>query len=266
MIAALDFQYAGKSSASFNLQIASFGRNSEVSQTIGPNYNIIEEQVRNRDKPFFLGVEVGSKLTFPITLVYVNDVTQGPIHKQEISRISRWLFKREYHELKIIDEEYGEAVFNCILTNSKRVDISGYSYAIEVEAVCDRPWGYVTKTKVIQGQPYVDGVIPNSHKMSNFSSIEADIYPEVKIESTSGGVFGVGLLKDGEKGNFFYNLQPGEIVTVNNELNIITSSIGINRYDGYEFFWPKLSNERVDNFFVVGSAKATIKIKYPFIA
>jgi hypothetical protein len=257
MITALDFEYAGEASANYNLRVANFNNSMQNTSDIGPKIDILEAKVKHKYAPYFLGVEVNSKLTFPLTLVYSNENEQAAIHKQELARISRWLLKREYKQLKIIDEEYGSVVYNCIFTDMKRVDIGGFPYAIELTAVCSEPWGIVYKK--------IKKTITTSEtmKLRNHSSTDFPIFPFLSVKMLSVGDFSIKNINTGVE-SILTSLSIDETFTIDFDRRLIFGDR--NLYENFNFKWFSLENLSHNDVLITANAEIELTIPYPFIA
>lgn len=257
MITALDFEYAGQASANYGLRIADFDGSIRKTNTIGPRIKILETKVKHRPSPYFLGTEIDSTLSFPITMVYVDDNSGDFMHKQEIARIAKWLLHHEHKTLKIIDDEYGGVSYDCILSDMKRVDVGNYPFAIEVTATCADPWGIVTRKikKNVSGS--------TTFKVKNLSSVNAPIFPKMKIVAATSGDIEVENVTTGVK-SVFTNLVAGETATIDFDTRVILGDR--NLYPSFNFKWFYFSTANYDTITITGNAQIEIEVEYPFIA
>jgi phage-related protein len=257
MITALDFEYAGQASASYGLRIANFDSSIKNSNTIGPSIRINEAKVKHRPSPYFLNTEVNSTLSFPLTLVYVDENSGDSMHKQEISRIARWLLRQEYYPLKVIDEEYGGVIYDCILTDLKRVDVGNYPFALELTAKCADPWGRIVKkiTKNITGSETIE--------VRNISSLDYPIFPKLKVIMNESGDFFIANVNT-DVTTIFTGLSANESFIVDFDTRVVLGDR--NLYENCNFKWVYLNSENSNTFAITANATIELIFEFPFIA
>jgi phage-related protein len=232
MFTALDFSYAGQFSSLYDLKIASIGGRNQETVEIGPNYSILEQKVRGRAVPFFLGSEIDSKLSFDMTLVYMPKGGRNDLDRREIERISAWLFKGTYEPLQIFDEEYFGVVYPAMFSNAKRVDLGNVSYAIQVTVNCNAPYGIRPKKVSFE---------VSSSSFETFINVQSSINTEIPIlikysRTVSSGVVRWVINEVEEK---IYNLQNGEEIIYDSDLGILKSSTAP-RFQDFTFQWLTL--------------------------
>lgn len=257
MFKVLEFQYDGKSSNDFSLKIVNFGGGGGVNtDNIGVPIEIEDEKIKRNPKPFFFGVEVTPKLTFKLQFVYLpaNGVRQDILSRPTLGAISRWLFKREYKEFKIIDSDYSNIIYNCMFQNPKQIEIGNYPYGIEVDVICDRPYGFrrqtITKTS--------SGTL--TFNLQNIGFDNDYIYPEVEF-TTSGAM---SIKNNTDNRTFaFTGLGTSETVYVDNLRQEIISSTGLNRNNNFNFNWFRITPDYYNNITITGIGTVTFRIEFP---
>lgn len=257
MFKALEFQYDGKSSNDFGLKIVNFSGGGGVgTDNIGIPLSIEEQKIKRNPKPFFYGVEVTPKLSFKIQLAYLpsNGLDGSLLPRQTLGAISKWLFKREYKEFKIIDTDYSNIIYNCMFQNPKQIEVGNSPYGLELDVICDRPYGFrrQTITKVV-----------NTSLTFNIQNIGFDndfIYPEIEF-TTSGSI----SIKNNTDNNTFTftGLGVNETVYVNNQRQEIISSTGLNRNSNFNFKWFRLTPDYYNNITITGTGTVIFRIEFP---
>jgi hypothetical protein len=264
MFRALDFQFAGRNSAEFGLKIANFDTSSQATHDIGPSYEILEQKIIGNPKPVFYGVESGGKLTFPLTFVYMGNGDNQELSKAEISDISKWLFRREYRELTIVDEEYAGVIYNVILTSGKRIDFGNSPFAMMVTVVCDRPWGFIRRGYAFHSG---GGTGTERFRVKNLSSLDTPIYPKMIIsnQTASGRTFRIQELNSGDDPLIIFSLFPNEVVTIVGEKALIQSSLSQPICERFNFNWLECGGHSSYDFEITGPVDVIFEFEFPIV-
>ena len=218
--------YNGVSSRDFGLILVSIDSNlNEVPS--GSNIEIQSVSATKNPKKIFLGAKENPSLEFPIEIL-----SKNPIDLPTFLRIKQWLFGNPgYHRLQIEDEWYSDFYFNCILKASEDIKFGGEYFGLRCSVECDSPYAYTfPKTKTYT----FDSSIINYFEFDNFSAEIYGLRPIIEFKlSNSGNSF---LIKNLTTNREFkmMDLIPNEIITVDNQNEIITSSTGLNRFKNLE--------------------------------
>ena len=216
------FVYNGISSKDFGLILVSINTSlNEV--TSGSGIEIKSESVMKNPKKLFLGAKENLSLEFPIEIV-----SKEPIDLPTFLRIKNWLFGNPtYHKLQIEDEWYSDFYFNCILKANEDIKFGGQYFGIRCNVECDSPYAYTFPQTNIYN---FDSSAINYFEFDNFSAEIYGLRPIIEFKlSNSGKDFKILNL---ETNRIFEmtNLSPNEIITVDNQNEIITSNTGLNRF------------------------------------
>lgn len=261
MFKELYFQFNGKSSKDFNLNIVNFDGSGLKTDMIGIPLEIEEAKIKRNPKPFFFGTEVKQKLEFKLQLGYIksNKITgvNEYLSRGELGAISKWLFKKEYKEFKIIDKDYSNIIYNVIFQNPKQIEIADIPYGIEVDVVCDRAYG-IRKQTIIKS---VGGSL--EFNLKNLGFYDNHILPEIEITATQSGDISIKNITDDDNTMTFTNLNAGEIVYVNNQTHDIISSLGINRNENFNFNWFRITPDYYNRVVITGNATVEFRIVFP---
>jgi len=258
---ATEIQFDGKSSSDFDLKLVSLTKESLGVANMGGIPLLIEEaKIKRNPKPLFFGAETGEKLKFTMILLHIpkdshiqNDNKLTP---QSLGAVSKWLFQREYKELKILNQDYSNIVFNCIMQNPQNVEGYGDIYGFSIDVICDRPYG-------IRKQSITKTVSSSlTFNLRNLGFETDYIKPEIEFTTSSSSMSIVNNTDDNN--NFqFTGLNIGETVYVNNELGQIVSSTGLNRNQNFNFNWFKITPDYYNNITIVGNGTVTFRMEFP---
>ena len=260
MFKACEFQYDGKSSSDFDLKIVEFsGRGgSGGAELIGIPLNIEETRIKNNPKPFFYGVQVGDKLKFTIQIAHLPDnglsANENQLTQHTVGAISKWLFKKRYAEFKIIDTDYSNIVYNVIFQNPRRVEVGNGLYGFEIDATCDRPYGYrkQTITRQVVGSA--------TFNIKNLGYTPDYLYPEIQF--TASTTFSI--KNNADNNTFaFTGLASNETVYINNQREEIISSTGLNRNGNFNFNWFKLTPDYYNSITITGTGSVEFRFEFP---
>lgn len=214
--------YNGISSKDFGLILTSINTSlNEV--TSGSGIEIKSESVMKNPKKIFLGARENTVLEFPIEIV-----SKEPIDLPTFLRIKNWLFgDPTYHKLQIEDEWYSDFYFNCILKANEDIKFGGQYFGIRCNVECDSPYAYTfPQTNVYN----FDSSAINYFEFDNFSAEIYGLRPIIEIKISSvGNSFNIKNLATNREFKMT-NLSPNEVITVDNQNEIITSSTGLNRF------------------------------------
>lgn len=260
MFKVVDFTYDSKSSRDIGLKIVNFSSGGMDTDSIGIPFEIEETKIKRNPIPLFYGVEVTPKLSFKLQLAYLPDGLEGQnlITRQTMGAISKWLFKREYKLFKIMDTDYTNIVYNCMFQNPKQIQIGNIPYGIEVDVICDRPYGFYPKTiskNIVTSQSFI---IRNEGFDNDY------ILPEIQF--TTGATTNqltITNITDNNKQMIFTGLNPNETIYINNRTQQIISSTGLNRNSNFNFSWFRITPAYDNQISIVGTSTVEFRIEYP---
>jgi hypothetical protein len=261
MFKTCEFQYDGKSSNDFNLKIVKFSDTGlRGAELIGIPLEIEEQKIKNNPKPFFYGVQIAEKLQFKIQIVVLPEdsgiLNENPLTPHTAGAISKWLFKKEYKEFKIIDTDYSNIVYNCIFQNPRRIELGMGTYGFELDVTCDRPYGYrkQTITRNVSAS--------STFNLKNLGYTNDYIKPEIEF-TTSTSTMSIRNNTDNGRDFKFTGLSNGETIYVNNEREEIVSSTGLNRNGNFNFNWFRIVPDYYNNITITGTGTVTFRIEFP---
>ncbi len=217
------FIFNGTPSELFDLRIISdFGVSSPVSSPAGGDVTIKEDWIYRREVPYFYGRYYQSSLEFDITVGSYSAIDGATRHA-----IETWLLgKNTYLPLRIVQDDISHITYNVIFTKSNNIYAGNFNYALGLHVKCDLPWGlYYPADTIIT---WADGPIANyTFDYYNGSSYSGYNRPTLTFTmGTYGDYFSLINTTDNDREFRFDGLTTGEIITVDNDHQIITSSLG----------------------------------------
>jgi hypothetical protein len=253
-----NFIYDNITSESFNLKIGYLNSGGTQESTSGSNIKIISDKVRRKPKPYFYGVEIEPVLEFDM-FVY----SEVALDIYDLSAINKWLYGRQQYKWLQVQQENGmEGIwYNCFLTNPQDIYIGNLPYCKKFTVVCDAPWAWTDEFTY----NYTITTPNQSIIFNNLSDCADDyLYPYVSftISSTTTN-FSIKNNSDNGREFKFTNISGNETITVNNELQIITSSTLNNRLNNFNLKWLRLVSGN-NSLIVNGNCPSLIfKMRFP---
>jgi len=234
---AYDFIFDSTPSQNFDLKIISFDDGGLFSGTGSSDVNIITQRVLRKSKPYYLGRTQEPVLQFTLTFG-----RKSAIDAYETDVISKWLFGRsEYKELYILQDDLAGSHFNCFLTKPKKLSIGNLQYAFECTVICDSPFAYLPQTTISGSYTDLTDLEYNT-TFYNRSSEDEYLYPQLDFKmGTSGSTISIVNATDNNR-TFIFGLSGSplladEEISVNNDLQIITSSTELRRLSHFNKNW-----------------------------
>ncbi len=217
------------------------------------NKSIREEKVPGNDIPYFYGVE-REPLSFPLKLWF-----EGGFDEEKIRKISRWIDQQFYKPFYTVSNP--NRIFYCMSVDSSEHIHNGIKDGfLQLNMRCNSPYVY-SKVYTETHDFRANTVNGTDLKFINQGDIETK--PLITVQMLEDGDFSIVNLSDGGKELKFTGLKNGEIVTVNNQLEDIKTSLP-NTYRFDNFSDNYTSFIRGHNHLKV-YGKAILTIKFHFI-
>lgn len=259
MFKVTDFTYDGKSSTDIGLKIVNFDSGGMGTDNIGIPFDIEESKIKRNPIPLFYGVEVTPKLSFKLQMAYLPEGIYGQnlITRQTMGAISKWLYKYSYKPFKILDTDYTNITYNCMFQNPKQIEIGNIPYGIEVDVICDRPYGFYSQTitKTVSGSL--------TFNIQNLGFDNAYIYPKVEFTTSSTSNAMSITNNTDSKTMAFTGLNTSETIYVDCSRQQIISSTGLNRNANSNFVWFRITPDYYNNITITGTGTVTFRIEFP---
>ncbi len=249
-----DFIFDGKPSQELGLTISS--NSPEDSTDASSDVDLILEHIYRRPVDYLLGTDQNKKLSFPISFN-----SESYIPATFAPYIARKLFgQKRYKKLQVIAPDYSQYYWNCFLTQPKLKTVGGQIVGWDCVVQCDSPfaWSFARPNNFTFTPP-----ISNYSAIINNRSGNNDYtYPTIVFTmSNVGGSFTIQNSSDGNRLFQFTALAANEVVTVDNNLQIITSSTGLLRLSHFNKYFFRLIPE-INSLLFSGNV-SSMSISYP---
>ena len=223
------FIFDGIPSETYGLFVANFEQ-SVVESPGGGDVDIYKTSIYRRPVPFTYGTSQRPVLEFPLTFASENFIDAG-----DRSRIQSWLFgQSSYKKLQITQCDLDTAYFNCFLTSPSVKYVGNMAVAWDCKVVCDAPWAWEYPKTVSLGTS-------GTYSYYNKSANSDYTYPLLVFTiSNVGDSFQIINLDDGNRTFLFDNLLANEVITVDNDRKIITSSLPGYKISKFNLKWLRL--------------------------
>lgn len=248
------FVFDGIPSELYNLTISSLS-GEETSRVA--DVELITTKIYRRPTEYLYGVSQNPVLQFPIVFH-----TPENLSAEDFGNVSAWLFgQQNYKKLQIFQDDMYDMYFNCFLVQPELIRVGNIIRGVKAVVRCDSPFAYTFP----QTAEYTYGSPPSSSAIifTNYSQNSFYIYPEIQFTMTaSGGNLSITNTTDSGRIFSFTGLAANEVITVNNDLQIITSSLSLLRLPLFnKKFFRLLPGKNVLS--VTGSI-TNLKITYSF--
>jgi len=232
---ASNFIYDKIPSSNYSLKISDTSSDSEISMA-GANVTIISQDIYRKPKVYLYGVKQSPVLEIPISIFKHSEITA-----QEATYISKWLFgQMEYKQLQIIQPDMQDVYYNCIFINPQVVKIGNIIRGFRATISCDSPYAWTFPQIIYYNYSPNTYYIEKNIIINNTGDSPDYIYPKMEIKmNTFGGDIKITNFSDSERVFEIKNLEKDEILSIDNDMQTISSSLGINRLSnitGYKWF------------------------------
>lgn len=255
------FVFNGIPSEGYDLMLYEVGPIPDTDAPFASMGTIQEEVIGNRWKPYFYGVQQGTKLQFTFTFgVNQERIDAGQfLDRFEIAEIASWLTDRTgYHFLSIDQPDMVDVRYKCMVTALSLVPYGNVPIALRATVQCDSPYAYlhpktysfsVTDTRVVS--------------LHNSSSLNSYYWPQMQLTIHGGNSFEIINLSDHGRTLSFTDMpaDTGRIM-IDNDRQIITCDSGDNLYDccNLHFFRLKRGMNQIQ---LTGYGDVTLTCEYP---
>ena len=255
---AYDFEYDGKNLSDFGFILCNFG-GSKGLETVSDGCKITFNTVPvlGGSKHNLMSTEYEECLedVWQICRHSCKDGIQE-ITETEHREITKWLNRKNFLKLKILDEAhidiYYEATFNI-----SKIKIDGKLFGLELEVKTNAPFAF-REPKVINIK---NTTIDGKHSLNDMSHEEGYIYPHTEIIVNESGNLNIYNALE-NRNTYIANCVAGEVITM--DYPVIQSSISSHNIQNdfnWNFFRVANTFENSRNDLTI-SLPCTIKIKY----
>lgn len=250
---ATSFIYDGIPSEKFGLFLCNLDETGSQEYDSSGNITIHTTKTPRMDRSYLMGVEYEDMFEFE--LVFGSSIPQT---KFDIDVIMKWLIgHNQFKKLQIVQEDMANVYFNCIMTEPQIVSYSNVPYAFKCKVICDSPYA-LTVPKLYY---YNKTGTQSSVLHFNNGQINKSVLPIIRFTCTrtNGAVMIINKSNNNWKSEFI-ELQKGEIVTVDNQLQTIASSLGRKILSNFNKHWFELVPKR--NELVIDGDLDRLEISY----
>ena len=259
---ALNFSFDGKSSKDFGVKIVHIDESGWMNDSIGAAFEAVLSEHPLRQKQRVYGVDMSECMEFSITIGSLK-----PLDRFEVRKIAAWLFaRRKPCRLYIHQSDMAGVYYECFLTNPEQVSRGNLPYAFNCTVKCTSPFAWkdtsISGIKVEDSKTFT--IINNGADADGYVApiIKMSIQPEtqtVKIENSAnaGSCFELDFSED-------VIASDGEVITVDNDNQIISSSAGINRLECFNKKWFKIKHG-ANNITITGKGTYDFSYSIPYI-
>lgn len=232
-----DFIFDGIPSEMYDLHITSRDDGADVTTESASNVTPYLQEIFRRPVQYLYGVQQTPILSFPVTLNSPNEITAT-----DFGQIGKWLFgTQNYKKLQVCQGDMRHMYFNCFLTAPQIQRVGNLIVGCGATVTCDAPWGWeFPKTETFS---YTLGgyTIASVERINNTSDNTFYTYPTMSFTmNVFGGELSIINQDDDDREFLFTGLSPNEVITIDNDLQMITSSIsGVYRLLNFNKNWMR---------------------------
>lgn len=242
---AVDFEYDGKQLSDFGMMLCSFDSSGleTVSSGADITFNTTKSVGSDKVKMYGSKYEETYTSTFQICKNPCNNDDMY-IEPNMISALQRWLCRKDnYHPFKPIQEDLKDVFWNATFS-SKQLNLNGKIVGLELTMYTNSPYAYLAVQPISYSLNSGD-----SFSLFDSSDEVGFIYPKVEIICNGNGKIVLHNNLD-KKLLKLYNLTAGEIITLDGENKVISSSIENTRTiplsNSFDYYYPRIFNKIVD--------------------
>lgn len=221
-------------SETYGLYISYFGGGGVDNSSGGSDIDIIKQKLSRKSNYFIQGVEQSAPLEFELSVMSVQEITRDMLNS-----IQKWLFgQMGYKKLQIIQGDLSNVYFNCFLKSPDIIAVGNVAYGLKFKVECDAPWGWERDAN------YAVGAVVTTKAVKYYNSSDDNhyIYPTLSFQKNGAGNLSIKNTTDNNNEIVFTGLQANDIIVVNNDLQIMTSTAGDNLLSKSNLKWFRLLN------------------------
>jgi phage-related protein len=230
-----EFLIDNVSSVDFGLFISSIEGSSVINSPMGSGLNPIVKKLLRNPVEYLYGVELGPPLEFSLEFFSAN-----PISSEDRNIIGQWLFgNMAYRKLQIIQYDLENVYFNVLITNATATYVGNQHYGWRCDIKCDSPFAYEYSN--VTTRTGGAGILNETFNFNNLSATQDYTYPLLAFTTNGIGTsFSITNAMDTSRIFLFDSISANETITVDNQRQIITSSLGLMRISRFNKNWLRL--------------------------
>ena len=254
---AFDFEFDDKCLSDFGMILCNFGSKGVETVSNGAVVTFNTAPVLGGSKHELISTTYDSCLE--TTVQACKSICGGDIIEisaTEFRELTRWLCRKNFLKLKMLDEDHIDLYYEAI-NNVSKIEIDGKIVGIEIEIFTNRPFALKEPRVVVVNNTEKDG----KHSINDTSHEEGHIYPFVEITINESGDLKIhNAIED--RSTYIANCVANEVITM--EYPIIKSSVSSHNIQNdfnWNFFRVANTYDNSRNDLTI-SIPCTIKIKY----
>ena len=226
-----DFLLDNVSSTGYGVYISNINDSGVIESSFGSSINLITKKLLRNPVEYLFGVEQTPPLEFDISIT-----SPDPIPGSMRDVIGSWLFgKQSYRKLRIIQNDLQDVYFNCFIVSGTAIYIGNLCYGFKCHIKNDSPFAYGNTQTITRTYTLLANEL---YTYNNLSANAYYTYPTVTFKISSVGIdFGIMNANDNNRVFTFTSLTAGEIMTVDCQRQIISSSTGLLRVANFNKKW-----------------------------
>lgn len=252
------FTFDGIPSEQYSLYISTVG-GGDTDASGSTSVAIKQEKVFRNPVPYFYGVELGPVLEFDVS---INTIDQVFLSSLDASLVQKWLFGiSQYKKLQVIQDDLDGTYFSCMFTEPRIYKSGNLIRGFKARAICDAPYAWSFDESL--SKTYVAGANETFTFLNLSDDLSTYVYPRMVITANQfGGQVTLTNLTESNRQTTLVSMQPNEVITIDNELKIITSSTGLKRLSNFNKNWFRFV-PNLNTISIVGSI-SSIDFTYKF--
>lgn len=208
-----------------------------ISNSMGSyEVDIKEAKIFRRPTAYFYGTTSIPHLEFNMSCLSEQELTA-----EDFEGVQKWLFgSSTYKTLQIDQYDMQSVVFYALLNSPEIIRVGNKIMGCSFNVVCNSPFGFNFPQTVIYS--YTAAVVNATESFYNSSDDTSNyLYPSMVITmNNTGGNLTITNLQDNNRIFELTDLEPNEIITIDNSFQTISSSTGLKRLSHFNKHWMRL--------------------------
>lgn len=251
----IDFEYDGQRLSEYGCIVCHISSSPDLNTVnMGSQitFNTINLPQKNKFKIMSTQYSEAYTTTFEIGKFNCNTDEDHVFTQEEISGLMRWLNKKQYNKFKMIyNNDNFDNIYYMGTFNVQMITYGGNVIGLELTLQTNAPFGYYEPVNC--AMEFTTGGDDNEISIYDISDEIGNIYPQnVTIKCLESGDLKIHNSQDGLRSTVINGCVEGEILTLDGENKIITSSVNhVKLYNDFNYNFIKISNsnnERKNTF------------------
>ena len=243
----IDFEYDGQRLSDYGCVVCHISSSPDLNTVnIGSQitFNTINLPLQNKFKAMSAQYQEAYTTTFEIGKFNCNTENDCVLTQEEVSSLMRWLNRKRYCKFKMIyeNDEFGN-IYYIGSFNVQMITYCGDVIGLELTLQTNAPFGYYESIDCKMN--FITGGDTEKISVFDISDEIGSIYPHnVKIKCLDSGDLIIHNSQDGKRSTVINNCVEGEILMLDGENKIITSSENhVRLYNDFNYNFIKISNK-----------------------